>query len=83
MDGGDLSGGEELLHRAIGERPDLAAFFHFQFGRLYARWNKLTSATNHLNLAAELAHSKGDELFTIQVVNELSEVRRRQAEQRP
>ena len=80
---GDFEGAEELLAQSLDRAPQLEAFFHFQYGRLYSRWNKLTSAVNHLNRAAELSKSRGDELFTIQVVMELKSVKDRQAAQRP
>lgn len=83
LDTGDFEGAEELLAVAIGARPALEAFFHFQFGRLYSKWNKLTSAVNHLNKAAELAKNRGDDLFVIQVVSELKAVKQKQLGQRP
>jgi len=83
LDSGDFEGAEELLAQAMGASPQLEAFFHFQYGRLYSKWNKLTSAQNHLLKAAELAKLRGDELFTIQVVSELKSVKSKQAGQRP
>jgi len=83
VEGGDFEGAEELLAQAIGASPQLEAFFHFQYGRLYSKWNKLTSAQNHLQKAAELAKLRGDELFMIQVVSELKSVKDRQAAQKP
>ena len=83
VDAGDFEGAEELLARSLSARPQLEAFFHFQYGRLYARWNKLTSAQNHLHKAAELARLKGDDLFAIQVVSELKAVKEKQGSQRP
>ena len=80
---GDFEGAEELLSQSLSTSPQFAAFFHFQYGRLYSKWNKLTSAQNHLLLAAELAKSRGDELFAIQVVSELKAVREKQAGQKP
>lgn len=88
----DFEGAEELLAGALsgpgiesgaGISVGLEAFYHFQYGRLYSRWNKLTSAVNHLQRAAELAKSRGDELFVIQVVSELKAVKARQVGQRP
>ena len=80
---GDFEGAEELLAQSMGQAPQLEAFFHFQYGRLYSKWNKLTSAQNHLLKAAELAKLRGDELFTIQVVSELKVVKDKQAAQKP
>ena len=83
VDTGDFEGAEELLTQALGARPKLEAFFHYQYGRLYSRWNKLSSAQNHLHKAVELAKLTGDDLFAIQVVSELKAVKERQASQRP
>ena len=83
LTGGDFEGGEELLAQAMAQAPKLEAFFHFQYGRLYARWNKLTSAANHLTQAIELSQLRGDELFTLQVLSELKSVRDRQVLQSP
>jgi hypothetical protein len=83
VSGGDFEGAEELLAQSMGASPQLEAFFHFQYGRLYSRWNKLTSALNHLLKAAELSKLRGDELFTIQVVSELKSVKEKQAAQKP
>lgn len=83
LESGDFQGAEEILAAAIGGGSRLEAFYHFQFGRLYGRWNKLTSAINHLSKSAELAKSAGDELFLIQVSTELKSAKDRQASQRP
>ncbi len=80
---GDFEGAEELLAQSIGLAPQFEALFHYQYGRLYSRWNKLTSAQNHLLKAVELAKLRGDELFTIQAVSELKSVKDRQASQKP
>lgn len=79
----DFEGAEEILAAAIGGSSRLEAFYHFQFGRLYGRWNKLTSAINHLVKSAELAKSSGDEIFLIQVSAELKSAKDRQAGQKP
>lgn len=83
VSGGDFEGAEELLAQSIGGAPQFEAFFHFQYGRLYSRWNKLTSAQNHLNRAIELAKLRGDELFALQAVSELKIVKEKQAAQMP
>jgi hypothetical protein len=80
---GDFDGAEMILEGALGGAPDLSAFIHYQYGRLYSRWNKLSSAIHHLTLAAEQAHIGGDKLFTIQVVQELKAAKERQLSQRP
>lgn len=78
---GDFDGAEELLFHAMEKAPKLEAFFHFQFSRLYVKWNKLTSAQNHVLRAIDLSHE--DELFKIQLVSELKSIKARQAEQCP
>lgn len=80
---GDFEGAEAVLSHGLESMDKHSAFVHFQFGQLYCKWNKLTSATNHLLKAAELAKIRGDEIFVIQVVSELKRVREAQASQRP
>jgi hypothetical protein len=79
----DFEGAEELLSISIGSWPKNEAFLHFQFGRLYRAWNKMSSAVNHLTKAAELTNSAADEILLIQVVEELKLARKRQFEQTP
>lgn len=83
LESGDFEGAEEILAASMGGQPRLEAFYHYQYGRLYGRWNKLTSAINHLAKSAELAKLAGDEIFLIQVSAELKVARDRQASQRP
>ena len=83
LESGDFEGAEEILAGALSGQPRLEAFYHYQFGRLYGRWNKLTSAINHLTRSAELAKLNGDEIFLIQVSAELKSAKDRQAQQRP
>lgn len=80
---GDFEGAEAVLYQGLETMESYSAFVHFQFGQLYYKWNKLTSATNHLLRAAELAKIRGDEIFVIQVVSELKRVREAQASQCP
>lgn len=80
---GDFEGAEAVLSKGLEGMAKHEAFVHFQFGQLYYKWNKMTSATNHLIKAAELAKLRGDEIFVIQVVSELKRVREAQASQRP
>lgn len=81
LEGGDFPGAEELLARALSAMPvQYEPFLHLQFGRLYARWNKLTSALNHFGRAAELAR---DEMLLVQIVEEIRAAKHRQAEQAP
>lgn len=79
----DFEGAEELLAGALARQPQHEPFLHYQFGKLYAQWNKLSSAVNHLTRAAELANGKRDEIFMIQVVEELKQARNRQLMQQP
>lgn len=81
--GGDFDGAEELLCQHLGRSVRSEPFVHFQFGRLYSRWNKLSSATNHLHRAAELAHDADDEVLCVQILEELKLVRGNQAKQTP
>jgi hypothetical protein len=83
LDQSDFDGAEGILALGYERQPELAAFFHFHSAQLYKRWNKLTSAIHHLIKAAELSKAKGDELFLIQILEELKRVRRLQAEQQP
>jgi len=77
---GDFSGAEELLTASLAHFPKHEPFLHFQFGRLYVRWNKLTSALNHLGRAAELSR---DEILLLQVVEEVRVAKGKQALQTP
>lgn len=79
----DFEGAENLLTRALTRHPEHDAFLHYQFGKLYSQWNKMSSAVGHLTKAAELAHSKRDEIFMIQVTEELKHARKRQMQQTP
>ena len=83
LQSGDFEGAEEILAAAIGGQPRLEAFYHYQYGRLYGRWNKLTSAINHLIKSAELAKLADDEIFLIQVSAELKAAKDKQASQKP
>lgn len=84
LDARDFEGAEELMSSALSSAaPDYRALLHYQMGRLYRRWNKLTSAINHFSLAAELAHAAGERIFLIQVMDELRGCRDEQARQRP
>ena len=81
--GADFEGAEAVLCGCLGREPRYEHFVHFQLGRMYARWNKLSSSLNHLSRAAELAHTLGDEILGVQIAAELSAVRRAQKEQKP
>jgi hypothetical protein len=81
---GDFEGAEEVLTGALTSAPSrYESFFHYQLGRIYVKWNKMTSAMNHLSRAAELAHSAGDEFFLLQVSEELRAARAKQEAQKP
>lgn len=83
MDARDFEGAEEILASALRAPSPFDAFVHFQYGRLYRAWNKMTSAVNHLNHAAELAQQRADQMLLMQIVEELKAVKRAQLEQRP
>jgi hypothetical protein len=79
----DYEGGEELLSFAMGTLPKHQAFLNFQMGKMYVRWNKMSSALAHLGKAAELAKQSDDEVLAVQIVEELRFARRVQSEQQP
>jgi hypothetical protein len=79
----DFEGAEELLTAGLNLFPANESFLHFQFGRLYREWNKLTSAINHLIRAVELCVASGDEILQIQVLEELKTTRESQLGQCP
>lgn len=79
----DFEGAEELLNSALHDQPGARPFLHFQLGRLYHRWNKLTSAVHHLNHAVDLSIAENNSLFLVSVLDELNNVKRRQLDQRP
>ncbi len=83
LEDGDFEGAEELLSSALHGQPAARPFLHFQFGRLYSRWNKLTSAIHHLNHAVDLSIAESNSLFLVSVLDELNNVKRRQLDQRP
>jgi hypothetical protein len=79
----DFEGAEELLFSGMGSMRKYEPFFHFQLGKVYCKWNKLSSALDHLGKAAELARSSEDEVLAAQVTEEIRQVKKLQAEQRP
>ncbi len=79
----DFEGAEELLAQAISQHSKHEPYLHFQMGRMYLQWNKLSSAINHLSKAAEMAKQNSDEFFVLQVVEELKLAKKRQVGQRP
>ncbi len=79
----DFEGAEELLTRAMEKGSVYEPFLHFQMGRLYKQWNKLSSAINHLTTAAEIAKIRNDQMLLFQIVDELKQVKARQMDQRP
>jgi hypothetical protein len=78
---GDYEGAEEILYSALGTMPENEKHIHFHFGKIYAKWNKLSSAMNHLGKALEL--SAGDEQFITQVEREIKRVKVLQLGQKP
>jgi len=85
LDAEDFEGAEELLTRALtasgGSKYD--PFLHFQIGRVYIKWNKLSSALQHLGLAAEMAKLRDDEVLLFQVLEEFKSAKGLQLGQRP
>lgn len=79
----DFEGAEEMLSAALIESPQYSPFLHFQLGRMYRRWNKLTSAIHHLHHAVEAAQAEGNNLFLIQILDELNIAKKDQRDQRP
>lgn len=79
----DFEGAEELLSAALHNQQAVRPFLHFQLGRLYHRWNKLTSAVHHLTHAVDLSIAEGNQLFLVSVLDELNQVKRQQLDQRP
>lgn len=80
---GDFAGAEEILITALAQSPDVSPYLHFQLGRLYRQWNKLTSAIHHLHHAVEAAQAANENLFLIQILDELDQAKNQQREQRP
>ena len=69
----DYDGAEELLYQALGRFPTQSTFIHFQFGRLYGQWNKLSSALAHFNLAIESIGGLSQlDFFKAQIVAEIN-----------
>lgn len=83
VESGDLEGAEELLFAALGCNPGMAGFIHYHFGKLYKRWNKLSSAVHHLHHAIDVTVGGGNEMFMIQILEELNSVKNEQRGQRP
>lgn len=83
VEAGDFEGGEAVLEGALAQYADFAPFLHFQMGRLYRRWNKLSSAIHHFHHAVEGAQSRGENLFLIQILDELNLAKKDQLDQRP
>ena len=83
LESGDFEGAEAHLASSLGQYPSLQALIHFQFGRLYVRWNKLSSAMSHLGTAAELAHAANDHVLLSIVQLEFKSARQIQVGQKP
>lgn len=83
VEGGDFEGAEAHLNSCLSEASQYEALLHLEFGRLYARWNKMSSAIAHLTKAAEIAHSKNDQSLLLQIRMELKSAKRMQSEQKP
>jgi predicted negative regulator of RcsB-dependent stress response len=83
LEAGDFEGAEAHLSASLGLHPYLHALLHFQFGRLYIRWNKLSSAVSHLGTAAEAAHASNDFILLSIIQTELKLARQNQLGQKP
>lgn len=79
----DFEGAEALLLTGLGYHPGREYFLHYQLGRVYVRWNKMSSALAHLMTAAELAFVADEDVFLIQIRDEIRHAKKRQAEQAP
>jgi tetratricopeptide (TPR) repeat protein len=79
----DYEGAEEILAQLLSLSPVLEARIHYEYGRLYVRWNKLSSALKHFAVAAEKAHQRKDLLLLAQINVETKFAKDRQAEQKP
>lgn len=83
LDARDYEGAEELMVAALATPSQFEALLHYQLGRLYRRWNKMTSALNHLTRAAELAQAGGERIFLIQIMDEYRAAKDAQTRQTP
>ncbi len=83
IEDGDFEGAEEMLSAALVESPQHSPFLHLQMGRMYRRWNKLSSAIHHLHHAVEAAQAQGNNLFLIQILDELNIAKKDQRDQLP
>ena len=79
----DFPGAEEVLAQLLVVSPHMEIKVHFEYGRMYVRWNKLSSALQHYLLAAEKAHQAQDFLLLAQINMEIKHARHQQKEQRP
>jgi hypothetical protein len=79
----DFEGAEALLLMSMAAHAEREFFLHYQLGKVYSRWNKMSSAIAHYTKSAELAHERADEVFLIQIREDLKTAKRRQAEQKP
>jgi hypothetical protein len=79
----DFEGAEETLVAALTTHREWEPLIHFQLGRLYRRWNKLSSSINHLTRAVEVLSQSSERLFLLQVTEELKLARQEQLLQRP
>ena len=77
----DFDGAETLLYDALTRAPaELRAEVHLALARVYAAWNKLTSAIDHVLRAAEGASDPG---LRRRIEDQLTTLRRAQATQDP
>lgn len=83
MDQQDLEGAEGFLSAALAGPSSVQLMAHYQLGRLYLDWNKLSSAIAHLEQAVDLAQSEKENLFLIQIMSELERAKKIQRSQCP
>ncbi|MGE4132260.1 MAG: hypothetical protein AB7F86_11520 [Bdellovibrionales bacterium] len=79
----DLEGAEEFLLHLAGEKREWLALIHLELGRLYARWNLLTSSIHHFHAAVEAALENQDQILLPQILAEIAAAREKQKAQRP
>lgn len=81
----DFEGAEALMLIALASPLHIEReyFLHYQLGRVYSQWNKMSSSIAHYGLAAELAYQRADEVFLLQIREDLKSAKKRQHEQKP
>lgn len=83
LEASDFEGAEAHLMLQLGQASQFEALVHFQFGRLYIYWNKMSSAVSHLTQAAEIAFRENDRTLLALIQSELKSAKQKQLLQRP